>query len=307
MPADDARNDVATAPAASTSPTWAWRLVIRMMMWLLQTVLGWDIRGRVHGSPPARSRPMVVVFNHTSNVDAFPVADMVLRTTGRWCQPLVKGELFEIPVIGTVIARAGAIPVARGSGSGRDQAYAVAVERLRSGATIGLAPEGTVTHDGTLLPLRRGAARLAIDGGADVLVVTHFGAQRAFSPVVRTAERNVVVEIALDVVRLHPDEDAEELTGRIAATFLDRSEQLRLDYPQRDESAVWWPPYPAPASPTATARAHIEQYGASMAAAVAEARTRIEQYADDHDLEQRLASARARAQTWADSILDRDG
>src|SRR5690606_22202418 len=123
-------------------------------------------------------------YNHTSNVDPFLVAHLVWKGLRHWGQPLAKAELFDVPVLGPLARGAGAIPVHRGEDAGREAAYADAVVRLQEGGTILIAPEGTVTHDGALLPLRHGAARLALDAGVDVLVVTHFGAQRGFSPVV---------------------------------------------------------------------------------------------------------------------------
>lgn len=294
-------------------PPWAWRFVLDLVVSFLRHVMGWRFRARRPDVVPPPDRPLVVVFNHTSNVDAFAVAHTVWRGLGHWAQPLAKAEIFETPVLGDLARRAGAIPVRRGEDAAREAAYGDAVARLREGGTVILAPEGTTTHDGSLLPLRHGAARLALDAGVDVLVVTHFGAQRGFSPVVRGAERDVLVTLALDVLTPWPDEDATALTGRIAATMLDRSAQLQAAYPQADPDAAWWPPYSRPATPTETARENIERYREAMAEAVAnarermarftedherlgQARDRVVRFAEEHDVEQRLADARARVE-----------
>ncbi|MEX2551318.1 MAG: 1-acyl-sn-glycerol-3-phosphate acyltransferase [Nitriliruptoraceae bacterium] len=286
-------------------PPWAWRLAVRGVLWFLRRVLGWRIQARRPEVLPERGQPLVVVFNHTSNVDAFLVAHTLWRRLGRWVQPLVKAELYEVPIIGALVRNGGAIPVTRTEGGGRLAAYAAAVDRLRGGATILLAPEATITHDGSLLPLRHGAARLALEAGADVLVVTHFGAQRGFSPVVRFAERGAVVTMALDVVTPLLDEDATSLTGRIAATMIDRSEELRAGYPEPDPSARWWPPYATPASPTATARENLEHYQASMIEAIAQARERMARLAADRELPERVAQARERAVSKAEDLAVR--
>ena len=220
-------------------PPWAWRLAVRVVLGFLHGVFGWRIRARRPEVVPPRDRPLVVVFNHTSNVDAFLVAHTVWHGLRHWVQPLVKTELFDTPVIGKLARRAGAIPVARTDGSGREAAYGDAVARLRAGGTVLIAPEGTTTHDGSLLPLRHGAARLALEAGADVLVVTHFGAQRGFSPVVTIPERGATVTLTTDVLTPRSDEDASALTGRIAATMMDRSEELQATYPQPDPDASW--------------------------------------------------------------------
>lgn len=275
-----------------SGPPWPWRFVLGLVITLMRYVFGWRVRARRPATPPPPERPLVVVYNHTSNVDPFLVAHLVWKGLGHWGQPLAKAELFDVPVLGSLARGAGAIPVHRGEDAGREAAYAAAVDRLHEGGTILIAPEGTVTHDGSLLPLRHGAARLAIDAGVDVLVVTHVGAQRAFSPVVRWPHRDVLVTMAVDVLSPWPDEDAAGLTGRIAATMLDRSEQLRAEHPQRDPDAPWWPPYSRPASPSDTARDNLERYRDSTADAVAHARERMTRFAKESEVEQRVAVAR---------------
>jgi 1-acyl-sn-glycerol-3-phosphate acyltransferase len=295
-------DEVRRRPTAG--PPWAWRLAVGAVRWLLCRALGWRVRASLPDPAPHPDQPLVVVFNHTSNIDAFLVADTVWRRLRHWVQPLVKAELFGVPVLGRLGRGAGAIPVVRGAGTGAD-AYDAAAERLRDGATVLLAPEGTITHDGDLLPLRHGAARLALEAGVDVLVVTHFGAQRAFSPVVRFADRRVVITMAMDLITPWPDEDPSSLTGRIAATMLDRSSDLRAGYPQADTTAPWWPPYATPASPSATARDNLERYRHSMAEAVAHARERMARIAEEHDVERRASEARARALARAEELAAR--
>ena len=273
-------------------------------MWLLGHVRGWRVRARRPDVPLPPGQPLVAVFNHTSPIDGFVIAHTVWRGLRRWVQPLVKVEVFEVPVLGTLARGAGATPVQRTEDAGRELAYADAVAVLRHGGTVLIAPEGTVTHDGSLLPLRHGAARLALEAGVDVLVITHFGAQRGFSPVVRFPERGALVTMTMDVLTPYPDEDATSLTGRIAATMLDRSAQLRASYPDQQPEARWWPPYAAPASPTSVARENLERYQESMGQAITQARDRMARYALEHDLEQRLAEARERARIAAADLAE---
>ncbi len=286
-------------------PPWAWRLAVNVVLGLLRTLVGWRVRVRPPEVIPPAGKALLVVFNHTSAVDAFLVAGSVWHGLGRWVQPLVKTELFTAPVLGVLVRQAGAVPVSRTDDAGREAAYDDAVSRLRAGSTVLIAPEGTTTHDGSLLPLRHGAARLALEAGVDVLVVTHFGAQRGFSPVVRLPERGAVVTMAMDVVSPRWDDDASSLTGRVAATMIDRSSQLRAAYPQPDPGARWWPPYSRPASPTATARENLERYRHSMADAVSQARVRMAEIAEEHELEERVADARDRAANATEELAAR--
>ncbi len=285
-------------------PPLPWRLLVGAVVGFLRWLRGWRVRVRPPEVAPPSTQPLVGVFNHTSAIDGFLIAHAVWRGLGHWVQPLVKAELFEVPVLGTLARGAGATPVHRSEGAGRELAYDDAIAVLRGGGTVLIAPESTTTHDGSLLPLRLGAARLALEAGVDVLVVTHFGAQRGFSPVVRFPERGVTVTMTLDVLTPYPDEDATSLTGRIAAIMLDRSAELRDSYPDRQPDAPWWPPYAAPASPTAVARDNLERYQDSMAQTIAQARERMARYALEHDLEQRLAEARERAHAAAVELAE---
>lgn len=284
----------------TTHPPRTWRAGVHAVLWLLSRVLGWRVHARRPATLPSPRQPLIVVFNHTSNVDAFLVADTVWRRLGHWCQPLVKAELLRRPVLGQLLTHVGAVPVARSAGASREAAYAAAIARLRAGRTILVAPEATITHDGSLLPMRHGAARMALQAGVDVLAVTHFGAQRGFSPVIRMPERDVVVTMTMDLITPRADEDATALTGRIAAVMMDRSAQLQTTYPQRDPQARWWPPYATPARPTATARENLARYRQSMAEAVAQAQRRMTELAEDYEVEERFAHARDRVARIAD-------
>lgn len=293
------------SPRPDRSPPLAWRVAVRAVLGLLRGVFGWRIRAIRPKVIPPPDQPLVVVINHTSNVDAFLVADTIWRRMRHWCRPLVKAELFNAPVLGRLVRAGGSIEVIRTEGSGRLAAYANAVARLREGGTILIAPEGTITHDGSLLPMRHGAARIALEAGVDVLVATHFGAQRGFSPVCKRPQRGAIVTMTFDVISPDPGEDAPSLTGRIAATMIDRSEQLRDTYPQADTEAPWWPPYSAPAPPSSTARENLERYRSSMAEAVNEARERMAKLADDHDVEERVSHARERVVEVAEELAER--
>lgn len=285
-------------------PPWAWRWIVAAVLRVLR-LFGWRVAVQVHGVVPPADTPLVVVANHTSNVDPFLVAAAVRRHTGAFVRPLAKAEVFDVPVLGYFARSAGAIPVAREDGDGRAQAYGAAVAVLRDGGTVYVAPEGTVTHDGTLLPLRHGAARLALEADARVLVVTSFGAQRAFSPVARLPQRDAHVDLVLDVLPRDGGEDATALTGRMAATMLQRSEELLDTYPQADTGAAWWPPYPTPGTPTATARENLERYRDAMTEAVDTARSRMAELAVSSEVEARLRRAGDRARELADHAADR--
>lgn len=297
--------DDAGTRAPSEGPPWAWRFLVKLVVLVLTRLFGWKLSARLEGELPASGEPVVVVANHTGYLEPFLLGHALWKLTGHWVHALAKAELFRIPVFGTMARAAGGIPVERQSTQGRSTAYSAAVDSLEQGGAIYIAPEGTCSHDGELLPLRHGAARLALQAGCTVLVVTHFGGQRAFSPVVRTPHRGAHFDLVVEEVEPLPDDDEASLTGRIAATMLDRSVELRRDYAQQHITAPWWPPYSEPAEPTRTARENMEEYREAMSEAIDQARTRMAELAAERDLDARVQQARNRARSAAETARTR--
>ena len=289
----------------SQGPPWAWRFLVRLVVICLTRLFGWKLSARIEGDVPRGDEPVVVVANHTGYLEPFLLAHALWRLTGHWVQPLAKAELFRVPVFGPMARAAGGIPVERHSDEGRRSAYAAAIACLDRGGAIYIAPEGTTSHDGELLPLRHGAARLALQAGCSMLVVTHVGGQRAFSPVVKVPHRGAHFDLVAEEVELLDDDDETSITGRVAATMLDRSVELRHAYADQDVTAPWWPPYSEPAEPTRTARENIEQYRETMAEAIEQARERMAELAVERDLEARMKSARERARSAAENARTR--
>jgi 1-acyl-sn-glycerol-3-phosphate acyltransferase len=120
--------------------------------------------------------PVLVAGNHISYLDPLADAYMLIKA-GRHARYLAKKELFDVPVVGTVLRGAGQIPVFRGSGS--DAPLQAAVDALRAGETVVVYPEATITKDPESLPMKgkMGIARLALDAGVPVVPLAIWGSQ----------------------------------------------------------------------------------------------------------------------------------
>lgn len=119
----------------------------------------------------------VVCSNHISDSDPIALAHFLFDND----HPpyfLAKSALFTVPVVGRVIRGAGQIPVYR-DGPQAVQAFAPAVEAVRSGKCVAIYPEGTVSRDPKLWPMtgKTGAARVALETGCPVIPVAQWGAQ----------------------------------------------------------------------------------------------------------------------------------
>jgi len=129
-----------------------------------------------------RDRGFVAVSNHISHVDPFVFAHF-LNDSGVVPHFLGKVEVFRIPLVGSILRGAEQIPVHRETGEASD-AYRSAVEAVGEGKCIAIYPEGTVTRQPDLWPMRgkTGAARIALETRCPVVPIAQWGAQAILAP-----------------------------------------------------------------------------------------------------------------------------
>jgi 1-acyl-sn-glycerol-3-phosphate acyltransferase len=120
---------------------------------------------------------VIFVPNHISNADPLAVGQY-LAFSGRWPRFLAKASVFRIPVIGRIIAACAQIPVERGSARSKE-ALVAAAEAIEQGRALVIYPEGTISYDPDLWPMKgkTGAARLALTSGCPVVPIGQWGAQ----------------------------------------------------------------------------------------------------------------------------------
>ena len=149
-------------------------IVVRPLLLLLT-------RRTIHGSHhiPATG-PAIIACNHLSLADP-PLVGMFMYEHGRVPHFLGKASVFRIPVVGAIIRSAGNIPVERSSVNAA-AALVPAKQSLDSGRCIVIYPEGTLTHDTDLWPMRgkTGAVRLSLMTGAPLVPVAVWGTERLF-------------------------------------------------------------------------------------------------------------------------------
>jgi 1-acyl-sn-glycerol-3-phosphate acyltransferase len=118
--------------------------------------------------------------NHCTEIDPIVVGHM-LYNMKRPPHFLAKAGLFKVPVLGSLLRATNQIPVER-STTGANRSLQAAQKVVDAGGAIIIYPEGTLTRDPDLWPMKghTGAARLAIQTGAPVVPVAHWGAQEVF-------------------------------------------------------------------------------------------------------------------------------
>jgi 1-acyl-sn-glycerol-3-phosphate acyltransferase len=208
---------------------------------LKPTLLTATSRTWIDGEKIPAAGGCIVVLNHISHLDPLLSAHFVYDH-GRLPRYLAKSGLFRNRYLGGFLASAGQIPVERLSRNAVG-AYDSAVKAVGEGECIVVYPEGTLTRDPDLWPMKgkTGAARIALATGCPVIPVGHWGAQEILWPYTKTPHllpRKSIVMKAGDPVRLddllaqpHTAETTAQATDRIMAAITAIVADLRGEIP----------------------------------------------------------------------------
>ncbi len=193
--------------------------------------------------------PVIVVFNHRSYFDSTAMGALFAEV-GRPARFLGKKEVFDAPVVGAVAKAMGGIRVDRGTGS--EEPLRRAVEALRAGELICIAPQGTIPRGPAFfdpeLRGRWGAARLAADTGSPVVPVGVWGTEKIWPrnrrlPRWRPDERplvTVTVGQPMEVDGDDPDADTRAIMAAIVDLLPPEARAHREPTPE--ELAATYPP-----------------------------------------------------------------
>lgn len=159
---------------------------------------------------PARGG-CILVANHVSHLDPLTFAHFAYDN-GRLPRFLAKAEVFEVPVVGTIVAKAGQIPVYRMT-TDASRAFQAAVDAVERGECVVVYPEGTITRQPDLWPMtgKTGAARIALTTDVPVIPIAQWGANDILAPYakkVRLFPRKTITMKVGDPV------DLDDLRGR---------------------------------------------------------------------------------------------
>lgn len=176
------------------------------------------IRVIVHGWDPPPNPHFIYMMNHSSNLD---VPAVFIHLPGE-VRVLGKKELFKLPVLGVAMRLGGFVPVDRSNREAAVASVRQAAEIARQGASFLVAPEGTRSRTGKLLPFKKGAFYLAIDSGVPIQPVTVRGVYELMPPgsfAIRSGNIEVFFHQPVPTTGLsHQDRDAlmKEVRNRMA-------------------------------------------------------------------------------------------
>lgn len=158
--------------------TWGFRIVAS----LLAPVLRLLFNIKTEGIEKLPKGGYILVGNHLSYLDPLAFAYSVYLHMKRAPHYLAKEGLFRVPVLGWLLPKVGQIPVYR-SGRGNEEPMRAAKEFLKAGQVVVIFPEGTLTRDPDLWPMRgkTGAVRLAIELGLPIVPAAHWGVEKVLA------------------------------------------------------------------------------------------------------------------------------
>jgi 1-acyl-sn-glycerol-3-phosphate acyltransferase len=186
----------------------------------------WTFRTSGRLPDDLRHHPHVVVANHESFVDILLISH--LPTEMKW---MSKVEIMRIPLVGWMMRLARDIPLERGDRTSGQAALAAARDRLESGVSVMIFPEGTRSKTGELRAFRGGAFRLAIEEQVPILPLAVFGTRDALRKHdwrLGWAEAEVRVLEPVPTTGLTAD-DMPALRERVRAMIADARDELRAE------------------------------------------------------------------------------
>jgi len=160
---------------------------------------------------------VLLCTNHIDNLDP-PVVGITCPRTVHF---MAKEELFDKPVLKTLLPQVQAYPVKRGMSD--REAFRKTIKLLRDNKVVGLFPEGTRSKTGEIGKGLAGAGFFALKGGdAKVVPCAIIGPYKAFS------QLKVVYGEAMDMTPYRERKaSAEEVTDAIMAEIAKLIEQYK--------------------------------------------------------------------------------
>ncbi len=140
------------------------RLWSSLVLWAV------GVKVRVHGLENLKSgEPHIFASNHVSWFDVPALAKILPRY-----KFVAKAELFKVPIFGSGMRSVGMIEIQRDNRKAAFGAYELAAEKIRSGNSVVVFPEGTRGRAYPLRPFKKGPFVLAIAAGVPIVpVIVH--------------------------------------------------------------------------------------------------------------------------------------
>jgi 1-acyl-sn-glycerol-3-phosphate acyltransferase len=184
--------------------------------WLRLTGVKVNVTGREHLDP---NQAYVFVANHQSYLDAAPL----FAFTGRRMGMVAKKELLKAPILGYGMGFVNVIAIDRSNRDRAVETLKIATERLRSGISFGVCPEGTRASAGEMLPFKKGAFHMAVQAGVPIVPIALKNADVLMGRGTGEAWPGTIEMIMMppvDTSSVKTDEDLDRLVAKVQSMIM---------------------------------------------------------------------------------------
>ncbi len=191
--------------------------------------------------------PLIIVMNHVNFLEG-PI--VYTHLVPRPMTGFVKAENLEHPVFGPLLLGLwGGIPLRRGQAD--TSAFRQALEALKEGRIMAVAPEGTRSGHGRLQQGHPGIAFLALRSGAPVLPMVSHGGETFWDNLPRLRRTNFCISVGqsfhldaagVKVTRQVRQQMADEIMYQMAALLPPANRGVYSDLSAATETHVRFPP-----------------------------------------------------------------
>ena len=179
--------------------------------WLRLTGVKVKVKGREHLDP---NQTYVFVSNHQSYLDASPL----FAFTGRRVGAVAKKELLNAPILGYGMGFVNVIAIDRSNRERAVETLKIATDRLRSGVSFVVCPEGTRARPGEMLPFKKGAFHIAVQAGVPIAPIALKNTDALMGRGTGEAWPGTIEMVMLppvDTSRVKADEDLDQLVDTV--------------------------------------------------------------------------------------------
>ncbi len=197
--------------------------IIRSFLYLFFRIFT-AIQFRGAENVPSRG-PAIIAANHPSFFDPIVLG----LGTDRWIRFFALATILDVPLVGTLVRKAGILPVVRGGDN--EPAIQRALRVLRRGGVVGIFPEGRLSHQFAMGEAKPGVGRLAAQSGAPVVPAVIYGTWKVWPH--RTGlphPAKIVVDFLPSVAfdRTDTKENHEAIAGRVREMIVAEQIQHRV-------------------------------------------------------------------------------
>jgi len=147
-------------------------IILAVRNWGRTMLWAWGIKLEIEGFEKLpQDKSTIIMYNHQSSFDILVFSAVI---PFEW-KAIMKKEVLSIPFVGWVSKIGGHYFVSRDGSSDDTKEVKKIVSEIKTGPSLILAPEGTRSYDGRLLPFKKGGFLIAMLAGVPVVPMLIWG------------------------------------------------------------------------------------------------------------------------------------